>query len=780
MEYLKGRGIEQQTTVRYAHQTNGTVERSIRTVITMARCLLYHASLEKRFWAEAVETAIYLRNRLPSARIPEKSPFELIYGKKPTLTHLRVFGCYAYALIPKERCKKWDPKAIKCIFVGYEESSKAYRIYDPSRNRIFISRDVDFNENCFQNDPTKKSVEDLSSNFEDLNIGNADDFENHEAEEKDTPIADVDQWNKRKRDSESSSEESNWSNGNYNEESRNSGNLKLRRSSRRRMAPTEYWKVSADIVEYESEHEPKSFIEAMESPEKEKWQKAIQEEWNSLISRKVFEIVPQSTSKLPIGCKWVFKIKRNADGNIERYKARLVAKGYSQKYLIDYEETFSPVIKYVTIRSIIGIAAVKNWVIQQMDVKIAFLYGELVNEEIYMDLPEGFNLLSNINNKNKCLKLLHSIYGLKQASRIWNQTFNEYLFSIGFQISNYDPCLYLKKDGVDAVYVLLYVDDILITGNSTSLQEWVMNQLKNQFEMSNLGICKYILGIEIMKDEETGNIKISQRQYIQNILKKFNMETCKSVSSPVDISSKLSSAMCPKTQDEIEEMKSIPYSQAVGALMYLMVTNRPDIAYAVTMVARFMQNPGKQHWIAVKRIFRYLQGMQELGILYKQKDELKLMGYSDADWAGDHDDRKSTSGYLFTLGGGPISWGSKKQSSVALSTSEAEYIALSYAIQEGVWIQGLISEIIPNSDGNKEILHIYEDNQSCIKMTKNPVNHGRAKHIDIKYHHIRDEVAKGNIKILYKETKNMLADVLTKGIPGPRFTELVSKIGLHN
>jgi len=259
---------------------------------------------------------------------------------------------------------------------------------------------------------------------------------------------------------------------------------------------------------------------------------------------------------------------------------------------------------------------------------------------------------------------------------------------------------------------------------------------------------------------------VCQRRYIEDILKRFGMDDCKAVVSPADPSTRLVPSDSPATTN-------IPFREAVGALMHLMTATRPDIAFAVGYASRFMENPQAEHWIAVKRILRYLQGTKSHGICFKPGDKIDFRAYSDADWAGDHSDRKSTSGYAFILMNGPISWGSKKQSSVSLSTSEAEYIALSLAIQEGKWIHHLLREILTAAD------KIFEDNQSCIKMTKNPVNHGRAKHIDIKYHHIRDEVKRGEVKLEYCETSIMLADIMTKALPGPRHTDLTIALGIH-
>ena len=482
--------------------------------------------------------------------------------------------------------------------------------------------------------------------------------------------------------------------------------------------------------------------------------------------RGVFQAATLPKGQQAIGTKWVFKIKRKADASIEKYKARLVAKGFKQKYGIDYTETFSPVVKYVTLRMVVAITKFFNWPLDQLDVVTAFLYG-VMKEQVYCAVPEGVELDGNFN----CLELVKAIYGLKQASRVWNETFDEFVRSIDFEVSAYDPCLYIKIVHGHCVLLLVYVDDVLVTGSSTELITHTKNNLKTRFEMTDSGKCAFVLGIELVENADN-SVTMCQRRYVDDILKRFGMDNCKTVASPVDMSSRLVSS-------NADTKISAPFCEAVGALMHLTTATRPDIAYAVGYVSRFMENPQEDHWIAVKRIFRYLQGTKTRGICYKTSDKINFRGYSDADWAGDLADRKSTSGYVFMLQGAPVSWGSKKQSSVSLSTSEAEYIALSLAIQEGKWIHRLLCEIMTAANEDEPELKILEDNQSCIKMTKNPVNHGRAKHIDIKYHHIRDEVKRGEVKLEYCETTVMLADIMTKGLHGPRHKEMTATLGIH-
>jgi hypothetical protein len=760
-QFYADRGIQQQVTVPYAHQTNGTAERAIRSIVTIGRSMLHHARLDKSFWAEAAMTAIYIKNRLPSPKSDTKTPFEMVNKSKPSVKHMRVFGCLAYVLTPKEKRLKWDPKSRPGLFMGYEESSKAYRVYDIEGDKVVISRDVNFDEavigGTLLND-SAGGMTDILNRLEDIEI------------EGTRPLSAFKYTGKR-RSGASESAEFPSSTEQTTDASSTEDDIgpeeHTRRSSRQRTSPVEWWRASANMVEATDFSEPTSFQEAVSGPDQVHWRNAIRAELKSMRLRGVFRAAKLPTGQRAIDTKWVFKIKRNADGTIDKYKARLVAKGFKQKYGIDYTETFAPVVKYVTLRMVIGLAKLFGWPIDQLDVVTAFLYGQM-KELVFILIPEGMEVECDFD----CLELLKSIYGLKQASRVWNETFDEHVRSIGFEVSKFDPCLYIKCVEGHCVLLLVYVDDVIVTGSSVDLITEVKHELKQRFEMTDSGACKFVLGIELIEHED-GGVTLCQRRYIDDILKRFGMEDSKSVTSPVDISMKMV-----QVENQVPATK-VPYREAVGALMHLMCATRPDIAFAVGMVARFMETPQDVHWTAVKRIFRYLQGTKSHGIRFKSSGELDFKCFSDADWAGDVADRKSTSGYVFKLAGGPISWGSKKQSSVSLSTSEAEYIALSLAIQEGKWVHRLLCEILVAAGVETPKLVIFEDNQSCIKMTKNPVNHGRAKHIDIKYHHIRDEVKSGEVEVEYCSTSVMLADLLTKGLPGPRHQELTEGLGIQ-
>ena len=491
----------------------------------------------------------------------------------------------------------------------------------------------------------------------------------------------------------------------------------------------------------------------------------MEAEMRSLRRNDVWELVALPENRQVVGSKWVYKVKVDGDGQVERYKARLVAQGYTQRKGADYDETFSPVVRMESLRTVVGMAVRNGMRLHQLDVTTAFLNGKL-NEVVYMRQPEGFVAEGS---ENLVCRLKRSIYGLKQSPRCWNSTIDGYLKQLGFLQSNSDPCVYIAALGELAV-IGVYVDDIVIACRNEERIKEVKRALCMKFDVNDLGELHHFLGLKVVQDKVSGDVWIGQPAYVRKVLERFGMQDAKSVATPVDTSSKLVKA----TEDDVLVDQSI-YQSAVGSLLYLSTSTRPDIAFAVSNVAKFSANPTTRHWTGVKRILRYLKGTSDLGLHYTSSDVDDLIGYSDSDWAGNLDDRRSVSGYMFMLCGAPISWMSKKQTSVALSTAEAEYIALSTATQEAVWLRQLTSEL--RFEQTKPTV-IYEDNQSAISLAQNPQFHGRMKHIDIRHHFVREKVTDGMIEIKYCRSNGMLADMLTKGLSRTVFETLRMSAGV--
>ena len=394
-----------------------------------------------------------------------------------------------------------------------------------------------------------------------------------------------------------------------------------------------------------------------------------------------------------------------------------------------------------------------------MDVTTAFLNGEL-EEEVFMRQPEGYAVKGK---ENLVCRLKKSIYGLKQSPRCWNSVLDDYLKKLGFVQVPADPCLYVLASEGEICLIAVYVDDILLAGSCNKRLTAVKQALAKKFQVKDMGELHYFLGVKVIQDRKNKRVWIGQQSYTENILRQFGMEDAKTIRTPVDTSTKLVKG----DDDEMCVDQSL-YQSAVGSLLYLSLATRPDITFAVSNVAKYCTRPTNKHWTAVKRIFRYLKGTQNYGLCYS-KDDSGCVGFSDADWGGDLDTRRSTSGYVFRFGGAAITWRSKRQACVALSTAEAEYVALAGTVQESLWLQQLLSDL---QGKPADPMVIFEDNQSAMSMSKNPKFHGRSKHIDIKYHFTREQVSNGKIVLKYCKTSEMTADFLTKGLNGEQFEKL--------
>lgn len=528
--------------------------------------------------------------------------------------------------------------------------------------------------------------------------------------------------------------------------------------------------VKEAVLHYGSTVIPYTYAEAMTSPEAEKWVEAMQEEYASLMENDTWILEDLPPGKRAIKCKWVFATKEGVDGQIIRYKARLVGKGFSQIEGIDYHETYSPVIRYNSIRMMIAIAAHLDLKISQMDAVTAFLNGKL-NEEIFMEQPEHFN-----DGSEKCCKLIKSIYGLKQSSRIWNETLNEALMCFGLIRSNVDQCLYHMVKNEQILIVAIYVDDILIFSNQEDLEKEIKISLKSKFKMKDMGEVASILGIRVIRDRNAKTISLDQTAYVNRILKRFSMQNCNAVSSPLEAGQRISKEMCAKSEAEKQAMVDVPYRQAIGSLMFLAQITRPDISFPVNLLSRYCESPGMGHWGAVKRILRYIKGTMDYKIMYDGNKEEILYGFSDADWAADLDQRRSTTGYVFTLCGAAISWACKRQSTVALSSTEAEYMATVATIQEAIWLKSLHNEVF----ADWEFVKIFCDNKGAIMVLNNNSYSSRTKHIDIKIKFIREHIENKNIELEYLPTTDMPADILTKNVGAKKIFGHLPNIGLSN
>ena len=509
-------------------------------------------------------------------------------------------------------------------------------------------------------------------------------------------------------------------------------------------------------------NEPWDFNEAREI---KVWVDACKEEIRSIEKNNTWTLVELPKGFKPIGLKWIFKIKRNADKSISKYKAKLVAKGYVQRHGVDYDDVFAPVARIETIRLVMAIAASKGWEIHYLEVKTAFLHGDLKEEVYVAPQPEGFKVKGE---KDKVYTLRKALYGLRQAPRAWNVKLNKILRNLGFIRCAKEASLYRKEDERGLLIVCVYVDDLLVTGASFKSIVEFKKKMATKFEMSDLGLLTYYLGIEVHQLEQ--GIVLTQDRYAQKVLEEASMQACNLSHVPMDLNVKL-----PKASQETS-INEKEYRRSIGCLRYLLHT-RPDLSFSVGVLSRYMQEPKDSHGVALKQVLRYLRGTCSLGLMFSRSSRLKLVGFSDSSHNVDVDDGRSTTGHVFYLDESPITWYSQKQEIVALSSCEAEFMAATEAAKQAIWLQELLSEVMGEICAK---VTIRVDNKSAIALTRNPVFHGRSKHIHRRFNFIREFVENEQVEVKHVLGNEQRADILTKSFGRIKFKELRSLIGVRD
>lgn len=497
----------------------------------------------------------------------------------------------------------------------------------------------------------------------------------------------------------------------------------------------------------------------------------MEKELETLRRNETWSLVPRPKNKKVLSHKWVFKTKWNSKGGIEKYKARLVARGHTQEAGIDYEEIFAPVARYEIIRTLLAAAVEEEMHVHQMDVVSAYVQGNL-HDNIYMEQPR---LYEEENNDVVC-KLHKPLYGLKQSGHEWYKRLDEFVTQQGGYRNEADPCLYVFEKNEKRVIMAIYVDDLVLASKDLNELNHVKQKLKSEFEITDQGQITDILGIHVEREGKTGWIKLSQEKYINDLLKKFNMDSAKTVSTPIESNTKITKDLGPKSDEERDQMKNRPYRELIGSLIYLSNATRPDIVYAANTLSRYCSNPGEEHWQMAKRVIRYLKGTKSYGIKYVKNGQ-RMEAYTDSDWGGDIEDRRSQSGSVLTLASGAISWKSKKQPIVSLSTMEAEYIALSEVSKEVIYLRRLLMHMQFYSLVESPI-NVFCDSQSAIELAKNAVYHKRSKHIDIRYHFTRELIEKNEIRVVYLKTESMLADIFTKALSKIKHDRAIEMLNL--
>lgn len=759
-KYVKERGIQIQYTAPYTPEQNGVAERKNRTLVEMARCMLVDADLPYSFWAEAVNTANYLQNRLPSRSVGA-TPYELWNGNKPRLDKCAVFGSRCYVHVPTEKRRKLDNTGKEMIFVGYDENSKAYRCFDRTDRKLVISRDVKFIRQESSNLPMDELFTERAST--EVN-------EQPQAVIDEEQLVDADA-SLEQSDSEYESFVNDSVGEGVEERDRTIVNQQVphteqpRRSQRsNKGVPPNRLIEEINVIE-EKIIEPRSFAEAIRSKQAVEWKRAMEDEMDSLKRNGTWTFCSLPEGRTAIGCKWVFKLKTGEDGKIKRFKARLVAQGFSQKFGTDYDQVYAPVARQATFRTLLAIASSENYLVRHMDAKTAFLNG-ILKETIFMKQPPGFM----VDNGMVCL-LKRSLYGLKQAAKSWNDAIHEVLVSAEFIQSKADACLYLRKLNGDWSYLLIYVDDIVVVTKSIKSANQVKDIIASKFDLEDLGEIKFYLGMEISKSSD-GFYQLCQSAYIDKVASDFGLADAKDSKVPMGAGYGKASG----DENEVLLLDNNKYQSLIGCLLYISVNSRPDITASVSILAQRVSTPRQEDWHELKRVVRYLKATSKLRlVLGDTHNANKVIGYADASWAEHYSDRKSNSGYVFIVNGGTVSWACRKQKCVALSSTEAEFIALSEACQEAHWLVRLLADM--QRPLNTPIL-IYEDNQSCLKMIGDERLSNRTKHIDTRYNFVKDYIEKKIVSCTYCPTERMLADLFTKPLPATKHIELRECCGL--
>ena len=826
-KYFAESGIVHHTSCVATPQQNGRVERKHRHILNVSRSIMFQANLPIKFWGESVLTAAHLINQTPSSLLHGKSPYECLYGKSPSYDRIKTFGCLCYAHKSSRDKDKFKAKSRKCIFVGYPFGKKGWRLYDLENEEFFVSRDVEFTETSFPfrddqtsspaglsslhkivevHDPIQPVPESRGSNPETTEEKTQEDTEAvTETVESAGPVTDLEA-----PETEPTSEvlvteteqpavaetEQNLGRGHrvpvplvklrdyvtYNSQcspdKHNTPPVLLAPSRHSEMSPgktasASSYPITAYITDAVFSERHQAFLAAITAGvEPRNWREAMLDPvWNGAMSTEVVALEEQRTwdvTELPKGkkaliCQWVYKYKYNADGTVERPKARLVVCGNRQVEGRDYGETFAPVAKITTVRTLLEVAVAKNWEVHQMDVHNAFLHGDL-EEEVYMKMPPGFYG----DSPTKVCKLRKSLYGLKQAPRCWFAKLTTALKKFGFKQSYSDYSLFRYIKDSRSLRVLIYVDDLIIAGDDLNMMTRFKAYLNEWFKMKDLGKAKYFLGIEIARGPM--GMFLSQRKYALDIVAEAGLLGCKPVATPMEQNHKLLADKGPFYRDPVR------FRRVVGRLVYLAIT-RPELSYTIHILSQVMHKPREAHWDAVVRVLKYLKGCPGQGIMLKAVSDLRIRAFCDSDWASCPLSRRSLSAFVVLLGDSPISWKTKKQDTVSHSSAEAEYRAMAATLRELKWLKRLLGDFgVKHSDP----MQMFCDSKSAIYIATNPVFHERTKHIESDCHSVRDAVQDRLITFRHVRTTEQLADIMTKALGSSSFHYLLNKLGVRN
>jgi Reverse transcriptase (RNA-dependent DNA polymerase)/Pol polyprotein, beta-barrel domain/gag-polypeptide of LTR copia-type/GAG-pre-integrase domain len=773
--YLKEKGQKHELTNPDTPPENGVAERANGYIMGHARSLLQDAGLPKAFWGHAVQHAVHIHNITPSRALPGSiTPHEAYFGQKPTLSLLRVFGCKAHVQIPAKLRDKLGARSMECIYLGYSESKKAYRVYNRQSKRFFESRDVIFDEGTGVTEHVEIEVGSLVEGGENNVHTDNDQKMNPGNKVMDSPAL-------KSSTTTPPSQLSTHSLPNKEPVLRRSGrtvikplrddeNPKLTLTSYNRpnsmpksSSPTDTVSVGDEHAKLAMPHEPSSYKQAMALPEADHWMEACIYEMDALAKNKTFKWVEKPADRQTVGSRWVFKIKRDSSGDITGYRARVVAKGYTEVPGVDFFETYAPTIRKQSFLVILALAAKHDLELVHFDVKSAFL-NPVLKELIYMDAPNGFTP----PKPGMVWQLLRSLYGLKQAAREWYLEMRNEFGKVGWKRTESDYAVFTQRDKNGLAILGAHVDDIMLAVPKPSLPTR-KDDLLGTFDMRYMGDLHWYTGIKIIRDRNRHTITISQDSYTRDILERFSMADARPATTPMATKLKLDKLDVPATDVQF-------YQSMLGSVMYAMIGTRPDLAFAVGYLSRHASTPGPEHLTALKRIYRYLVKTAAASLTFDGSKSDILHGFTDSDWAGDPADRRSITGTLWLLCGAPVGWTSRKQSSVVISSTEAEYIAATQGARDAIWFRNLLSDL-----GHPMIspTTIHIDNQSAIAIAQNERFSERTKHFEVGHHFVREKLEDGIISLEYIPTDKQPADILTKPLAADKFRTFTDMMGFN-
>lgn len=794
-QHLDKCGIQARFSVPGTPSQNGKAERQNLSLLNVVRCLLNMSGVPLHFWAEALHTATIIRNFCPSSAINFKIPWEIWNGETITLKklkRLKIFGCQAWAAI--EPKGKLGDRAEECVMIGYPDGVKGYKLYSLKKQKMIISRDVHFNEKRFPFQERKRLTGTPQRRELLVLDPESDEDDNQDiSSESGEETSDEEELEERRDNEESEDEEiqSGYGSGPDRQEEEDEDeepeviNVQdvvlppedpppIRASTRERKPTIPCTLPCCKIAKVNEIQIPKDYKEAIQSPQANEWVNAMREEYFTLQEMSTWNLVRRDPAMNVVGCRWVYALKKNANGEIVKYKARLVAQGFKQIAGLDFEETYSPVMRRRCLRILIAIAVENQWEIHQVDVISAYLNSP-IDLPVFMEQPKHF--VVGDPNLLVC-HLQKSLYGLKQSGRNWNNYLHECLLHIGMNQSQNDLCIYYQQ----GLIVGVHVDDMLIVGEAARIAQFKACLLK-VMKIKDLGEANLILSVRVRR-EKNGSVTIDQTNYIEEILKELDQEDCYVHPAPLPIQAQQREP--PTEENETDQHQ---YRKAMGCLQYLAGGTRPDIAYATSKLSQYCEKPTTKDWENCVHLLGYLKKTKEFKINYKKTDKI-LEAFVDADWAGDPDSAVSTTGYVVKLAGGAISFKSKKQAMpktghseeetplIAISTIHSEYFALFEAALEVEWLKELLTELaqerfVPNP------VQIWCDNKGAIQLANKEGHSEKTRNIKVKFHYTRELVKKNIVRLEHIKSEANEADLFTKILSGVRCNKLSKLIGVY-